>query len=401
MIEAQRAIFVSPGRCGQHETWVLAIDFAPVNMEECGMEAVLKNLQSDGDLEAAVEGYVSLPSHEKVDLLEKIRGSKTERVALFLSKVLDRTTEREVQKSIKRLLFTLKTQGIRVEEPKISGESALKKIESVREQKAFLSNYDPENTRVVLLAFEMKKRQFVFIHAILHFSKGLQELAAIPISRDELETVLKDYRRRMERPMVLLPIAPRYASYLIEEASNLSGTHTDELRNLKPLMTGLKGPVQKSDDIYTLPVPQQTRPKSPQAILSDPILEPFILTWESIEADRKELDAVVNPSIVLPPYVVEERRQLFINGLLQGEKLKAVGRSLKRMLEDYAYLFYAAEEFPSFKGVAEGLRDDKFFEDALLFFVKKSLEKKEEKQLGVLVDPFKQNPLAPPYPPRR
>jgi len=49
-------------------------------------------------------------------------------VALFLSKALDRTAEREIQKSIKKLLFMLKTQGVRVEEPKLSGESVLKRL---------------------------------------------------------------------------------------------------------------------------------------------------------------------------------------------------------------------------------------------------------------------------------
>jgi hypothetical protein len=367
-------------------------------MEECGMEEILRNLQSGGDLEVTVEAYVSLTSQEKSKVLERIRGIKTEHVALFLSKALDRTAEREIQKSIKRLLFMLKTQGIRVEEPKISGEAVLRKVEVVREQKAFLSNYDPEDTRVVLLAFEIKKRQFIFMHAISHFSKGLLELAAVPIPRDELDAILKDYLRRTERPMVLPPIAPKYASYLIEEASGLSGAHTDELRNLKPLMAGLKGPVQKPGDIYALPVPQPTRSKSLQAILSDPVLEPFMLAWESIEADKKELDAVANPSIVVPPYVIEERRQAFMNGLVQTDKFKSAGRSLKRMLEDYAYLFHSLGEFETFKGLAEGLPDDQFFRNALLFFMRKSLEKKEEEQPGVLVDPFKQQPRQPPYP---
>lgn len=365
-------------------------------MEECGVEEILKNLQSDGDLEAAVEAYVRLTSQEKGDLLEKMRGIKTEQAALFLSQALDRTAERDIQKSIKKLLFMLKTQGIRVEEPKISGESVLKKVEAVREQKAFLSNYDPEDTRVVLLAFEIKKRQFVFMHAISHFSKGLLELAAVPIPRDELDTILKDYLRRMERPIVLPPIAPKYASFLIEEASGLSGTHTDELRNLKPLMTGLKGPVQKPDDIFTLPVPQETRSKSMQAILSDPIVEPFILSWESIKADRKELTAVANPAIVVPPYVIEERRQAFINGLVQGDKLKYVSRSLKRMLEDYAYLFHAVGDFEAFKGIVEGLRDDRFLQNALLFFVKKSLEKRKRNSRAFSSTRSNKNPLNRP-----
>jgi len=42
------------------------------------MEKILRNLQNGGDVETAVEAYVSLTSQEKGDLLEKIRGTKTE-----------------------------------------------------------------------------------------------------------------------------------------------------------------------------------------------------------------------------------------------------------------------------------------------------------------------------------
>ena len=94
------------------------------------MEEILRNLQSGGDLDAAVEVYVSLTSQEKGDLLEKIRGIKTERAALFLAKALDRPVEREIQKSIKKLLFMLKTQGIRVEEPKIPASLSSRRLRS-------------------------------------------------------------------------------------------------------------------------------------------------------------------------------------------------------------------------------------------------------------------------------
>ena len=68
------------------------------------------------------------------------------------------------------------------------------------------------------------------------------------------------------------------------------------------------------------------------------------------------------------------------------------------MLEDYAYLFHSLGELETFKGLTEGLPNDQFLRDALLFFAKKSIEKKEEEKPGVLVDPFKQKPPQPPYP---
>ncbi len=232
-------------------------------MEECRVEEILNKLRGDEDLGAAVEAYAKLTTQERGALLEKIRSVRTERAAVFLNKILDLTPERDMQKAIKKLIFVLKTQGIRLEEPKISGESVLKKVETVREQMAFLSNYDPEDTRVVLLAFEVKKKQFAFMHAASHFSKGLLELAAMPIPRDELNAILNEYRARTERPMVLAPIAPKYASFLLEEASAISGAHADELRNLKPVMAGLKGPVHKPDDIAALPVPRADKAEEP------------------------------------------------------------------------------------------------------------------------------------------
>ena len=59
-----------------------------------------------------------------------------------------------------------------------------------------------------------------------------------------------------------------------------------------------------------------------------------------MEEDRKKLNEVINPTIVLPPYVIEERRQAFLNELVESERLAARLPQFKRMLEDYAYLFY-------------------------------------------------------------
>ncbi len=364
------------------------------------MDQILSTLTEGGDIGDAVTAYSTLTFAEKRELLDRIRSIRNERTALFLTRILEVTAERDLQKSVKKLLFVLKTQGIRVEEPKVSGESVLRKVETVREQMGFLSNYDPEDTRVVLLAFEMKKREFVFMHAVSHFSKGLLELAAVPVARDQLNAILQDYRVRTQRPMVLLPVAARYAQYLVDEAAAVSGTHTDELRSLRPLMTGLKGEVSKPEHISTLAVPEGTRPAGLQAILSDTLFEPFLLSWESYETDRKDLESFINPSIVLPPHIVEERRHSFVTELIHSDKFASTRRSFRRLLQDYAYLFHAEEKFDLFRGIVEGVGSEQFIDDALLFFVRKALEKKEEQKDGVLVDPFKQNPPNPSFPQR-
>jgi hypothetical protein len=161
-------------------------------------------------------------------------------------------------------------------------------------------------------------------------------------------------------------------------------------------MAGLKGEVQRPEDIPALNVPEGTSSRSVQAIIANPMFESFTLTWDSMEQDKKDLESVLNPSIVLPPYVVEERRQAFLKDLVASEKLKPTVRLMKRFIQDYAYLFHAVSEFESFKGIVDRLSDEQFIQEALLFFMRKALEKKEEEKPGMLVDPYKQPPPGQP-----
>jgi len=374
-------------------------------MKKCGMEEFIKTIES-GDREAALAAFLSLTHDDQMNLLNTLRAAKSEPVAAFLATALERVSGKDLQKAIKTLLFGLKTRGIRVEESRIQGEPVLKKVETAREERAYLSNYDPDGTRVVLLAFEMRKKQFIFMHAISHFSKGLMELATFPVSREDLEKIMKDYLWRTERPMVLPSVSPRYAYFLIDEAAAHSGKHTEDLKSIRPMAAGLKGAVQRPQDIYNLSgglslsgdlrpgmsAPEGGTVKGPDEILAHYLFEPFLLTWDSLEADKKELDGVVNPSIVLPPYVVEERRQVFMKSLLEKDSIASQSRFMRRMLEDYAYLFHALGQLDMHRGILAGLSGDGLVQAALLRFVRKSMEKKEAEASGLLVNPYEQQP---------
>jgi len=71
-------------------------------------------------------------------------------------------SDKDVQKQMRKLLFALKTVGIKVEQPKQVGEAVLKKVEEVRAHRALLSNYDYQGTRLVVAAYEIKKNAFMF-----------------------------------------------------------------------------------------------------------------------------------------------------------------------------------------------------------------------------------------------
>jgi hypothetical protein len=123
------------------------------------------------------------------------------------------------------------------------------------------------------------------------------------------------------------------------------------------------------------------------------MFETFKLTWTGMEEDNRKLQEAANPGIVLPQHVAQERVDAVLKEMIKGEKIGAHLPPFKRMLEDYAYLFYCLKEWPLYKGLIEQLKDEESTTQAFLFFVRNALsalqqKKQEEREPGLLVDPF-------------
>jgi hypothetical protein len=349
---------------------------------------IVENIRTGTDLEKAASQFLSLSHDEQITLLNGLAYIRDEKLGIFLNMVYPATAGRDARKLIKKLLFRLTTLGIHVEEPAATGESVLRRIEVVREEKAFLSNYDGEAMRACLVAAEMKKNQFIFIHSVIHFSEGLVDFAPATVPGTELDNLLKDYRMRAHESIVLPPVSPRYAAYLIEEAGRLAPKYEREVTEIRPFLSSLKGFPREPGDIYRLETPDATTPLSVETILSHETFEPFALTWKAMEDDRKEFQNLLNPAILVPPYVMEERKQEFLRKRLETENVRAIRQPFKRMLEDDAYLLYCLGNFGFYGGVIDQLRDETGLDRLLAAFLQKALERKQPEQEGVLVNPF-------------
>jgi hypothetical protein len=340
--------------------------------------------------EEAVERALLLSGEEQEELLRAVASLRSERASRFLFLFYGRLSDRKLQKLAKKALFRLKTLGVPVEEPRSPGESVLKKVESSREARAFLSNYDGELTRVVLAAFEAKRHQFLFSHALLHFSRGLVELRSFPVARADLEELLRDYAAGTRRPIVLQPISPPYAGYLIEEASAISGKESEEAGGLRRFLSSVKDGPRRPEEVYLLETEGAALPEEAETLFARDLFEPFLLQWPDMVEDRKGLDQAVNPALVLPPYVVEERRQAFLEDLAEKERLASMLPFFTRMLEDYAYLFHVLGEPGAHRGLIVLLKDRAALEKAFLHFVRNALEGMEQKaprEPGLIIDP--------------
>jgi hypothetical protein len=355
------------------------------------MEEIIEAIEDGADLAKAADRFYTLPSADRERLLDRVVKLRSTQAAQFLILLSARISDKKLQKVIKKDIFRLRTVGIKVEEPQPTGPTALKKTEVIREARASMSNYDEEQTRVVLAAFEVKKREFVFNQAVMHFSKGLVGLSSYTVAKDQLDHLFHDFASHLPLSMVLSTISAPYAGYVIREGSEISGEHGENATTVARFLMHAEGDVRAPQDIYHLPFGDDTIDEPVEQLLTRPIFQPFTLQWTGMEEDRRKMDDIIKPSIVLPPYILEERRALFLQELSVSERMNAVTGPFKRMMEDSAYLLYRLGDTTACKRLVGQLKDEQRLDGLLRYFVEKTLGKLEEKaapQPGVIIDPY-------------
>jgi hypothetical protein len=370
------------------------VDFTVQIWENLAVDDILSAIQS-GDTQAVVEYFTALSLDKHRQFVEQVGSLKSETAAYVLTALYPIVEQKDLKKLVKKLLFHLKTQGIQVDEPVVAGDSVLKKVEVTKEQMALGSNYDHEGIRVLLLAFELRKKQFVFTHVTQRFAEGLVDMMSAPIDKQGLDGLISDYRSKTRSSMVLVDISPSFVMHLIEEASKGSGKKADEVRGLKRLATGLTGDVRTFSDIYHLQAAPSGSEVSWQQVVASSLFEPFSLSWKEMEEDRKEYNSIAHPQIVLPPHIVEEKRMVYLKGLAALDRMKPLQLQLSRAIEYYAYLFFRRGEHASYTALIGALQSTDALDAVIQFFLKKSLEQKEEtpqQAPGLIVNPYTRKP---------
>lgn len=357
-------------------------------MEKNDRTSYIENLDDPSRLR---EIYFGLAPEGRKEMVTALTSVRDERAGICFVALLAGETDKELQKLIRKALFRLKTVGIRVEEPRPAGEPALKAIEDKKEHKAFMSNYDQENTRIVILAFEVKKNYYIFVNAMLHLYDGLTDLKLAPLARSEFEAIIAEYRDATDRLSVLVEISPAYAARLIGEGEALSHRHEEDVRQIKQFALNLKTGVQRPRDLYELQIPDDITPLPVSEVLSDDLFHSFSLAWDTMEADKEVLASATGSNILLPPQVMTEKLETFLTELIETEPLKAKLPFLTRLIEDYAYIYYLSGRYDSFMTLMELLKHEKGPRGALAFFISKTLESKEnraEPRQELIVNPY-------------
>ncbi|MDR2018579.1 MAG: hypothetical protein LBQ00_06890 [Syntrophobacterales bacterium] len=358
------------------------------------MKEIIEFIHEPDQLDNLKATYVRMSKERREETILAITDTKEGGAGKFLVSVLPSEPDKEVQKLIRKQIFKLKTMGIKIEEERPAGESALKKIETKRQHKGFMFNYDSTGTRTVIAAFEVKRNGFIFINAVIHLADGLIDLKLAPLTGDDVETIMAKYRTETTKSTVLAETSPRYAAYLIEEGNAISHLYTEDVTQLRRFVSSLKDSIEKPQDIYGLKIPGTFEPLPPGAVLLDDMFTSLTLSWDTIEEDRRAIETFDKPAILLPSHMVREKEESFVKTLIEKEVLKSKITLLRRVFEDYAYIFFQIERFDCFHDLLHLLTSDRGLTEALSFFAKKSLiapdPEEERRQSSLIVSPYEQ-----------
>jgi len=352
------------------------------------MVEILKQIENSEDLSSQSAEFQRLSKNKKLELLDELKKIRHDNAGKLLNLIYIDEKDKDIRKHIRSLLHKLKTTGIKIEEPKISGEPVLRKIEEIKEHKGFMSNFDDFNTRVGVTAFQVKKNSYIVLSGVIRFEDGLEDLLTIPVDRKGLNDIINKYSHRNSEGLAFVEVSPAYSIYILEEASNKAGKFIEEMAQARKVLSHEQDFIREPKDIYDLEIPETTRALSVEKVLEHAIFEPFKLTWSSIEEDKKEYNSFADSSIVLPPYMIEEKKQAFLKTLIEKDDIKLTVQFIKRMLEDYAYIFHSIKELPYYKGLIEYLHSNDRPLDPIIYFIKKSLAVEEKKTDGLIVNPY-------------
>lgn len=363
------------------------------NIHENSVDRIAGAIRNDLVPEEILHGFSALTKTEKTSLITALRDIKTESAGVFLNGVLKYEDDKEIKKQIKKLLFRLKSMGIQVADPEVTGEPVLHSVKEERTHYGYLSNYDEEGVRLVIASFEIKRHLYAFFHGTVHYREGLQNLMTTVVKKTDLNRVTRDFQNSSRPPFVVSEISAGYSGFLLQEGSAISGRYADEALRLREFIAGLRAEVKRPEDIYTLPVDETISSPPFEEIVKHAYFKPFHLSWSTLEEDRASYQAIGEGTIVLPPHITQERKKEFIATLLERDEFRRLKTTMKRLLEDFAYLFYCLGEKDIYRGLIDALLMPETPGDVLADTVRGIMGKQPQETHaapGLIVNPYEQ-----------
>ena len=166
-----------------------------------------------------VSSYLKNEPSLTIPLIEALASIPNPETAQLLTRMMGKSEEKQVSKSIKRTLYRLRQKGIQWAE-KPSKDRPILRAPKLAEPEGYLGAIDSAGSRIIVIARPRPLRGLFVVFSIVNDLEGIQRFNLKELTKKGLEEFVKGPLSSRDFPIVLTPGA--YCIHLLKEASSIS-----------------------------------------------------------------------------------------------------------------------------------------------------------------------------------
>jgi len=279
-------------------------------------------------------------------IAERLASVPHEAAVKILQCLLKETVKKEVQRTVKRSLYRLKSKGIPVVEMSLDKSQSILRPPQIEPPKGFGTGIDLHGQRMLMLVIPHSGRGWTVMHGMVSDIQGLINFIGEEMTRREFRGFFDDFRKKIPFPIVEMEAF--YVGFLFFRAYQLTlekkGTPPQDYLRLKGEIEGARREFEQPLIYSYLPSDEIAGDERWLNRGGDLLKDDLFVAW-GIEEDRIRpyADAITEAQqskLFLSQDQKEGRfQEVYLKALTEifSDEMKALYR---RRLEETAYIFH-------------------------------------------------------------
>lgn len=200
-----------------HDPWRDAVDQLPFNLA-IALGRQLSATQPSVGL-AVLRALLPMPdAKDCITVVETVAHIALPESVQMLHKLLAETTEKNLQKTIKKALHRLRTQGVEVDDAVQRSHTAVVGAADQQLEQCLASHIDAEGNRILWMIRPRRFGGYHIAYLVINYGTGIQHAMAMQVTKRELPELLEKAQEQVR----LIDIDPAYGQYQVAMAQQMN-----------------------------------------------------------------------------------------------------------------------------------------------------------------------------------
>ncbi len=274
-----------------------------------------------------------------------VLGRIPDTAAIETLKAIEReTTDKEVNREVKRSFFKLAQRGLAVPKDQPVEAKATAFFASAPDIEAYMSSVDGGGSRLVWIAKAQPNHGLQLIQAMLGDREGLLRIGGTQVRRKDLRKMADDIKQQHD--VTMIPVPWDYADRILydgyERAKARGQNGLEGFHKIRSIINTAR-PKEQPHPIYRRLNPDEARDgawrEQSRRLLDEPELRYWILTDDWLQAFLPQIEEAQASRLVLNPIQKEERLAAIVREAVKALCAGENARLFQRRMEDMALYF--------------------------------------------------------------